>query len=158
MRRSRRVVRPLPDGQRGGCPVRWSCPVQDWWRVGARVERCDHRTVRARVGVAGEPLAWDGSSAGSPLASPTTTSASGSILRRFIGSEQTMRSGVPPPVVLPAIGQPPEAELAESLETVLRIIGRLAASHDRRELVGMIVDETMHALHVDAATIRLLRE
>src|SRR3954468_11240984 len=110
------------------------------------------------MGVAGAALAWGGLSAGSRLASPTTTSASGSILRRFIGSEQTMRSGVPPPVVLPAIGQPPEAELAESLETVLRIIGRLAASHDRRELVGMIVDETMHALHADAATIRLLRE
>src|SRR3954463_8031265 len=28
-RRSRSVVRPLPGGQRGGWPVRWSCPTQD---------------------------------------------------------------------------------------------------------------------------------
>ncbi|MFL5668458.1 MAG: diguanylate cyclase [Chloroflexota bacterium] len=113
--------------------------------------------MRARVGVAGEPLAWDGSSEGSPVTSPTTTSASGSILRRFIGSERTGRSDVPVPVSPPS-ADPPEAELAESLDTVLRIIGRLAASHDRRELVRMIVDETMRALRADAATIRLLRE
>jgi len=51
-----------------------------------------------------------------------------------------------------------EAELAESLDTVLGIVGRLAASHDRAELVRMIVDETKRALRVDATTIRLLRE
>ena len=48
-----------------------------------------------------------------------------------------------PPTPMP---QPVEAELAESLDTVLRIIGRLAASHDRAELVRMIVDETKRAL------------
>ena len=34
-----------------------------------------------------------------------------------------------------------EAELAERLDTVLGIAGRLAASHDRRELLRMIVDD-----------------
>ena len=68
-------------------------------------------------------------------------------------------SGRPPPGrARTPTAQPVEAELAESLDTVLRIIGRLAASHDRAELVRMIVDETKRALRADAATIRLLRD
>ena len=51
-----------------------------------------------------------------------------------------------------------EAELAERLDTVLGIAGRLAASHDRRELFRMIVDETMRVLRADATTIRILRD
>ena len=51
-----------------------------------------------------------------------------------------------------------EAELAERLDTVLGIAGRLAASHDRAELFRMIVDETKRALRADATTIRILRD
>ena len=51
-----------------------------------------------------------------------------------------------------------EAELAERLDTVLGIAGRLAASHDRRELFRMIVDETKRVLRADATTIRILRD
>src|SRR5262245_28435170 len=61
--------------------------------------------------------------------------------------------------VAPAIRVPgAEAELAERLDTVLAIVGRLAASHDRAELVRMIVDETRRVLHVDATVIRALRD
>ncbi|MFL5779543.1 MAG: diguanylate cyclase [Chloroflexota bacterium] len=48
-----------------------------------------------------------------------------------------------------------EAELAERLDAVLGIAGRLAASHDRRELLRTLVDETRRALRAEAATIRL---
>ena len=51
-----------------------------------------------------------------------------------------------------------EAELAERLDTVLGIAGRLAASHDRRELLRMIVDETKRVLRADATTIRTVRD
>lgn len=51
-----------------------------------------------------------------------------------------------------------EAELAQRLDTVLDIAGRLAASHDRSELFRMIVDETKRALRADATTIRILRD
>jgi diguanylate cyclase (GGDEF) domain len=51
-----------------------------------------------------------------------------------------------------------EAELAERLDTVLGIAGRLAASHDRAELFRMIVDETHRVLRADATTIRTLRD
>ena len=110
------------------------------------------------MGVAGEPLAWDESSAGLPTTSSTATGAPGSIFRRFIGSERNGRQDPALQGAPDAIAQPVEAELAESLDTVLRIIGRLAASHDRAELVRMIVDETRHALRADATTIRLLRD
>ena len=42
-----------------------------------------------------------------------------------------------------------EAELAERLDTVLNIAERLAATHDRHELLRTIVDETRRALRVD---------
>ena len=40
---------------------------------------------------------------------------------------------------------------------MLGIASRLAASHDREALFRTIVDETNHALHADATTIRILR-
>ena len=51
-----------------------------------------------------------------------------------------------------------EAELAERLDTVLGIAGRLAASHDRAVLFRTIVDETNRVLSADATTIRTLRD
>jgi diguanylate cyclase (GGDEF)-like protein len=51
-----------------------------------------------------------------------------------------------------------EAELAERLDTVLGIAGRLAASHNRRELFRMIVDETNRVLRADGTTLRTLRD
>jgi diguanylate cyclase (GGDEF)-like protein len=84
--------------------------------------------------------------------------AAGSFLRRIVDSERSPR---PDPHPIPArdvTSQVAEAQLAESLDTVLGIVGRLAASHDRAELVRLIVDETKRALHVDATTIRLARE
>ncbi|MEA2630837.1 MAG: hypothetical protein QOE66_1056 [Chloroflexota bacterium] len=51
-----------------------------------------------------------------------------------------------------------EAELAERLDTVLGIAGRLAASHERADLFRMIVDETKRVLRADATTIRVLRD
>ena len=56
------------------------------------------------------------------------------------------------------IGVRLEAKLAERLDTVLGIAGRLAASHDRRELFRIIVDETKLALGADATTIRVLHD
>ena len=51
-----------------------------------------------------------------------------------------------------------ETELAERLDTVLGIAGRLAASHDRADLFRMVVDETKRALRADATTIRVLHD
>ncbi len=51
-----------------------------------------------------------------------------------------------------------EAELAERLDSVLGIAGRLAASHDREALFRMIVDETNRALRTDSTTIRTLHD
>ncbi|MFL5675581.1 MAG: diguanylate cyclase [Chloroflexota bacterium] len=113
--------------------------------------------MRARFAGSGEPLAWDESSTAARTSSPTSTGAPGSIFRRFVGTDRTGPTGAPSVFVEPTL-QPVEAELAESLDTVLRIVGRLAASHDRAELVGMIVEATMRELRVDATTIRLLRE
>lgn len=50
-----------------------------------------------------------------------------------------------------------DIDLAARLDAVLGIAGRLAASHDRRELFRTIVDETTRAVHSDATTIRILR-
>jgi diguanylate cyclase (GGDEF)-like protein len=55
-------------------------------------------------------------------------------------------------------GRALEAELAERLDTVLGIAGRLAASHDRADLFRMVVDEAKRALRADATTIRVLRD
>ena len=51
-----------------------------------------------------------------------------------------------------------EAELAERLDTVLNIAERLAATHDRHELLRTIVDETRRALRVDYVTIRVVED
>ncbi len=77
------------------------------------------------------------------------------------GRDEHQPSGLadrPLPGLLDGPAHPVEAELAESLDSVLGIVGRLAASHDRAELVRMIVDETKRALRVDATSIRLVRE
>ena len=51
-----------------------------------------------------------------------------------------------------------ESELAERLDSVLGIAGKLASSHDREVLFRTIVDETKRALRVDYVTMRLLRD
>src|ERR1700693_6255172 len=80
-----------------------------------------------------------------------------SILRRIVGNDRVERfPGPPTPLVSPNTGL--EAELAERLDNVLEIAGRLAASHDRTELFRMIVEETNRALRTDATTIRILRD
>ena len=83
----------------------------------------------------------------------------GSILRRIAGTERASRLPDPPPFT-PAVptGAGAEAELAERLDTVLEIAGRLAASHDREELYRLIVEETNRALRADATTIRVQRD
>jgi diguanylate cyclase (GGDEF)-like protein len=48
------------------------------------------------------------------------------------------------------------AELAAHLDTVLGIAERLARTHDRGELLRLIVEDTKRALHVDYVTIRIL--
>ncbi len=96
---------------------------------------------------------------GSMAAGPTThgsgASATGSILRRITGSERPAATPDPPE---PARTRGQEAELAERLDTVLEIVGRMAASHDRAELVRMVVDETRRVLRSDAAVVRILRD
>jgi len=96
----------------------------------------------------------------------SASGATGSIFRRIVGSDRSVRhehgtpmgSGAPVMPRPPSRPQPVEAELAESLDTVLAIVGRLAASQDRSDLVRMIVDETKRALAVDATVIRLVRD
>ena len=101
------------------------------------------------------PRATHGSSA------PT---ASGAFVRLGSpGSERDVpirpgRPGAAPPAAAAPSGRALEAELAERLDTVLGIAGRLAASHDRADLFRMIVDETKRALRADATTIRVLRD
>lgn len=74
-----------------------------------------------------------------------------------------------PPTAPAATGHPPlpgsdrddgalEVELAERLDALLGIAGRLAASHDREDLFRTIVDETKRALRVDYVTIRILKD
>ena len=92
---------------------------------------------------------------------PTThgpgATASGSILRRIVGPDRANAPETYPARPAPApMGL--EAELAERLDTVLGIAGRLAASHDRRELLRMIVDETKRVLRADATTIRTVHD
>jgi diguanylate cyclase (GGDEF)-like protein len=112
-----------------------------------------------------------GPSAGAPTTHGPGSTASGSIFRRIVGQDRTAdlneTLAAQPPVgsavdPAPATSDPaPIAaadELADRLDTVLTIVGRLAASHDRSELVRMVVEETRGVLHVDAAVIRVLRE
>ena len=106
------------------------------------------------------------------MAAPTThgpgSSATGSIFRRIVGQERaSATSALPEPLAaqvppLPRAVDPAPglaaAELADRLDTVLGIVGRLAASHDRNELVLMIVDEAIRVLHADATVLQILRE
>ncbi len=71
--------------------------------------------------------------------------ASGSRFRRWLAQRV---------VTPPATG--PAAEVSTHLETVLEIAERLASTHDRTQLLRMIVGETKRALRVDVATLRLL--
>ena len=95
------------------------------------------------------------------MAVPTThgsgTAASGLIPRRIVGFGSQARDSSLDDGTMSADPRP-AAELAQRLDTVLGIAGRLAASHDRRELFRMIVDETKRALRADATTIRILRD
>jgi diguanylate cyclase (GGDEF)-like protein len=101
-------------------------------------------------------------SSGSSPAAPTTHgsggTATGSIFRRITGAERSTAVADGPPGPPLRLDPDLEAELAERLDTVLGIAGRLAASHDRRELFRMIVDDTKRVLRADATTIRILRE
>src|SRR4249919_2904523 len=92
-------------------------------------------TVRARVsGSEGSPV-WDGTSAGAQVSTSTTSGAPGSIIRRIVSGDRSVRDETrPSDIGSVAQPHPSEAELAESLGTVLGIVGRLAASHDRAEL------------------------
>jgi diguanylate cyclase (GGDEF)-like protein len=92
------------------------------------------------------------------VAPRTSVAGGGSILRRMVTNERTTVAADPSPVTMAASDQGLEAELAERLDTVLGIAGRLAASHDRAELFRMIVDDAKRGLRVDATTIRILRD
>jgi diguanylate cyclase (GGDEF)-like protein len=111
--------------------------------------------VRARPDLADVTSGQSGSSAAVPNPSGPGGLIPPSIFRRFVGTDRSVRpAGVSlAPHVTPGTNR--EAELAERLDTVLGIAGRLAASHDRAELFRMIVDETKRALKADATTIRI---
>src|SRR4051794_13971653 len=143
-------------------------PVRDLWRLGATGSRCHHPLVRARSGFGQLGPGPVGSSIGAPTTHGPGSSATGSIFRRIIGEDRPgptttlpeTLAGQVPPVARPVEPVPgaAAAELAGRLDTVLGIVGRLAASHDRDELVLMIVDEALRVLHADATVIRILRE
>jgi diguanylate cyclase (GGDEF)-like protein len=98
------------------------------------------------------------------MTSATEASGSGSIFRRLVGGDRISRTAAPGehierrPVGPGHAGRRAEDELAERLDTVLGIAGRLAASHDRETLIRMIVDETRRGLRADASTIRIARD
>jgi diguanylate cyclase (GGDEF)-like protein len=99
--------------------------------------------VRVRPLVSTDPTAFEVSSPAG-LIERTETAAGGPSVGRRVDA------GGP----LPRL----EAELADRLDTVLGIAGRLAASHDRAELFPMIVDESRRVLRADVTTIRTLQE
>ncbi|HEV8401687.1 MAG TPA: diguanylate cyclase [Candidatus Limnocylindrales bacterium] len=84
--------------------------------------------------------------------------ADGTILRRIVPMNPTAEVRPAGDGSWTTVDPRLEAELAERLDTVLGIAGRLAASHDRPELFRMIVDETKRALRADATTIRILHD
>jgi diguanylate cyclase (GGDEF)-like protein len=122
--------------------------------------------VRARSGFDDLGPAPVGTSTGAPTTHGPGSSATGSIFRRIVGQDRAV-TAVPetlaaqvPPLARPVDHAPAlaVAELADRLDTVLGIVGRLAASHDRNEIVLMIVDEALRVLRADATVIRVLRE
>ena len=119
--------------------------------------------MRTRHEVSGEPVSPDASSRATVM-EESATSSGGSIFRRFVGgegpaSEPWVQPRTPPvlPTGLRGV-RGLETELADRLDTVLGIAGRLAASHDRAELFRMIVDETNRVLRADVTMIRTLHE
>jgi diguanylate cyclase (GGDEF)-like protein len=76
----------------------------------------------------------------------------------MVGADKPIRSTQTHIDAQPGPGPGLEAELAERLDTVLGIAGRLAASHDRADLFRMIVDDAKRGLRVDATSIRILRD
>jgi diguanylate cyclase (GGDEF)-like protein len=114
--------------------------------------------VRARLAAGEPPTGQSGSSTSAPPPIGSSTLGARAILRRIGDRGRGWPAQAPEPPH-PAPADPSmEAELAERLDTVLGIAGRLAASHDRAELFRMIVDETKRALRADATTIRILRD
>jgi len=114
--------------------------------------------VRARSGFGDITPGPSGSSPAAPTTHGSGGSATGSILRRITGTDRS--TTLPESLQAPPAPLDPglEAELAERLDAVLGIAGRLAASHDRRELFRMIVDDTKRVLRADATTLRTLRD
>jgi diguanylate cyclase (GGDEF)-like protein len=119
--------------------------------------------VRVRPQVSADPQAFEVSSPAGLIERPET-GVGGSILRRLVGNERQPVGPTPPvrrDIGLLAGGRLTlglEAELADRLDTVLGIAGRLAASHDRAELFRMIVDEANRVLRADHTIILTLHE
>ena len=157
-RRRRSVVPPLGRSTRS---ERWSWPPTGTdGGPASRPRGCDDRDVRARSDTVDLLPEWSGPSTGAPT---TGGSAATGGPGEAIGVDPAGRRRTEPtgarPVTAPARrAADPRGELAERLDTVLDIAGRLAASHDRAELFRMIVDETKRALRADATTIRILRD
>jgi diguanylate cyclase (GGDEF)-like protein len=120
--------------------------------------RCDHLFVRAQPPATFGTPDRIGSSTAARLTDRSPLAGGRAILRRMVGADRQARIDDPEPSQ-PTVADPGlEAKLAERLDTVLGIAGRLAASHDRAELFRMIVDDTKRVLHADAATIRVVRD
>jgi diguanylate cyclase (GGDEF)-like protein len=119
--------------------------------------------VRIRPQVSTDPLGFTVSSQPGVI-ERTETAAAGQSLRRPTGDPRSILTSTRPSVLdAPRLGggrSTPglEAELADRLDAVLGIAGRLAASHDRAELFPMIVDETNRVLRADATTIRTIQD
>ncbi len=83
-----------------------------------------------------------------PAGDPVGPAAWPSLFRRLLGPAIPDRSAT----------DPLDAELAARLDGLLGIAERLAASHDRDELLRTIVDETARALRVEGVIIRVLTD
>ena len=119
--------------------------------------------MRARPVADVPPPAQSGASGDAPKADGASVAAARAFVRRLTRPERVVPVVVAPVDVTVTSASGPsgralEAELAERLDTVLGIAGRLAASHDRADLFRMVVDEAKRALRADATTIRVLRD
>ena len=144
---------------------------QDRRRDLAGRSQCNHRDVRARPVEELDPPARGGVSPVAQKGDGTSVAGARAFVRRLTRSDRAMPVVFAPADVTvtsaadgtltsatPPSGGALEAELAERLDTVLGIAGRLAASHDRADLFRMVVDETKRALRADATTIRVLHD